>query len=110
MQHTIQEAPNSRFVGALSQNKKRIDLLSGIGIAILCSHVPFAVSFALARINGLTAANYPAVEPTAAAAGLAICLLSMPIAMELKHRSLNVLAFSSAVMFWIFGLLCSFTM
>jgi hypothetical protein len=88
---------------------KTTDIATGIGIALLSSHLPFVVSFGLARANGLNAINYPAIEPTAAAAGLAICLLSLPIAIEMKGRSIQAIAISSTVIFWILGLLASFT-
>lgn len=108
-QTQIQESPASQVYVALEQNKKSVDILTGVSVALLSSHVPFGLSLALARINGLTAGNYPAVEPTAAAAGLAICLLSLPIAYEMKHRSMQAIAISSSIIFWILGLLASFT-
>lgn len=93
----------------VAPTKKSMDIATGVGVAILCSHLPFMVSFAMARVNGLTASNYPAVEPTAAAAGLAICLLSLPIALEMKSRSVQAIAGTSSVIFWILGLMASFT-
>jgi hypothetical protein len=108
-QELIQDTATSKTYFNVDTNKKSVDIATGVGIALLCSHLPFIVSFAMARVNGLTASNYPAVEPTAAAAGLAICLLSLPIALEMKGRSIQAIGISSAVIFWILGLLASFT-
>jgi hypothetical protein len=105
----LTQPTSSSKVLQVATSKKSMDILSGVGVALLCSHLPFIVSFSLARANGLTASNYPAVEPTAAAAGLAICLLSLPIALEMKGRSIQAIGISSAVIFWILGLLASFT-
>lgn len=105
----LQQTVVSNMYGALEQNKKPLDVVTGIGVAILCSHVPFILSFTIARSGGFSALNYPAVEPTAAAAGLAICILSLPIALEMKQRSLPAIMASSAVIFWILGLLAAFT-
>lgn len=101
----LNQATTKQFV----QTNKPMDIATGVGVALLSSHLPFVISFALARANGLTAGNYPALEATAAAAGLAICLLAMPIAFDLKGRSIQAIAVSSAVIFWILGLLASFT-
>jgi hypothetical protein len=109
VQHQIEERATEKVYAALEKNKKPLDIATGVALAIASSHIPFMLSFGLARINGLTASNYPAVEPTAAAAGLAICLLSLPIAYEMKQRSISAIAISSAVIFWILGLLASFT-
>lgn len=105
----IQETAGSTAYFQVQSTDKSIDIATGIGVALLCSHLPFIVSFSLARTVGLTAANYSSIEPTAAAAGLAICLLAMPIAFEMKDRSLQAIAVASTVIFWLLGLLASFT-
>jgi hypothetical protein len=109
MTEQVLEQTSTTSIVVSNPSKKSIDIATGVGVAVLCSHLPFMVSFAMARVNGLTAANYPAVEPTAAAAGLAICLLSLPIAIEMKSRSVQAIAGTSSVIFWILGLLASFT-
>jgi len=109
MTQLMQNTETQQAFVNVQSNKKPMDIATGIGVALMCSHLPFVVSFVLARVNGLSASNYPAVEPTAAAAGLAICLLALPIALELKGRSMQAIGISSAIIFWILGLLASFT-
>lgn len=91
------------------QNKKSVDIAGGIVVGLASSVVPFAVSLGLAQINGLNGFNYPAVGPMAAAAGLAVCLLAMPIAYELSRRSVQTIVATTSIIFWILGLMVAFT-
>lgn len=106
---TVEQVQKRTDVYSALDQKKALDVASGTAVALLSSVVPFMLSYALTHASGLTAFNYPAVQPVAAAAGLAICILSLPIAMDMKSRSVQGIAASSAVIFWILGLLASFT-
>lgn len=99
---------NATFLPNLTQ-AKLVDIAKGIGVAALGSGIPFALSFAFAHFSGFTAANYPAVEPIAAATGLGICLTALPIALEMKNLSVEGIVASSSSIFLLLGLLAALT-
>ncbi len=101
--------PVSIKMYATTELNKPFDLLTGAGIAVLWSLVPFAVSFCLAHANGLTAGNYPSLESTAAATGLALCFLSVPIALKVIRCSVRTMTVTCVVMFWFLGLITALT-
>ncbi len=101
------QKPASISIYTTTKLNQPIDLLTGVGLAVLVCPVTFAVSFCLAHVNGLTSGNYPEVAANAAAIGLALCLLSGPIALDVSRRSVQTMAALSTVAFWILGLLTS---
>lgn len=91
-------------------NDGGLDVLKGTGVAVLSAYLPLAFSFAGCHALGLNGTEYPEVSRVAAIVGVVLVFLSLPVAYELRNRSVLQIAGSSVVIFSVLGALASFTM